>query len=184
MNWYLKTSALEAAWWSRFYEHLSKNAEFLFAEAGMQLTANDVTGTVFSSGIDGSKIFFGFSVLYKGHKYTCGVNLEFSNTLINSRMKWQHSSLMSLETDGTIELQKASWYAIRDMREDADLVGRGFFLAKNAQPNSIMTAIKDSILNDDDSDGGEPEVLTPQPSGTKMIPTNVPATNVQKSILV
>ena len=180
MNWYRKIAALESAWWARFYEHLSRNAEFIFAESGMQLTNNDVTGTRFSSGIDGSKIFFGFSVLYKNNKYSCGVNLEFSDTLINSQMKWQNASLMSLETDGSIELHKASWYAIRNMRQEGDVVGRGFFLAKNAQPNPIMIAIKDSILNDDDSDNDD-QMQSPEapPSNSMKLELPVPAKNKQ-----
>lgn len=170
MNWYsrLKTAAMESEWWVRFYEHLSKTAQFVLNGNGMQ-----VRNDTFSSGVDGSRLFFMFVVVYKNYTYRCNITLEFANRLSNTQ--WQNSNLVSLQESGE-SLVKAEWFIIATSmtdRSEYHIAGRGYLLPPKALPNSIMQAIKQSILADGEDDGG-PSEQEPTPDPSRGLELEVP----------
>lgn len=180
MNWYslAKKAVLEEAWWDRFYEHLSQNAGFLFAENDMRLIPTPV-GKIFYSGVDGRKVFFAFSVLYKNIQYNCGINMEFDfqSGLPPGILGWQNSNLVEMKTrQNNINMIKGNWYVAAVEASDGDysLVGRGFFLPNNSAPNKIMNSIKNSILKDGNDDDDNGEVDQPLPTVPSMNKPLVP----------
>lgn len=189
----IKKAALEQEWWGKFYQHLVKTVSFIFPDT---LPMHDNVDMVprlepnnYSSGIDGNKIFFSFYVWRKGHQYRCGINLEFAESLIRSKMNWQFSNLQTLQTDN-IGIVKSSWSVIRDFHKpkDSDPVGHGYFLPKDSTPYNLINAIKNAILKDGEDDGNDDmPPAGPKPPGNKMpkpvsqpkkapvLPTNMPA---------
>jgi hypothetical protein len=176
MNWFerLKTSGLEEAWWVRFYEHLSKNAEFLLHGAGMQLDPQS-----FLSGSDGSKLFFSFGVICRNLYYSCHIHLEFSERV--SGGIWEGSKLRSLQNQGAANLLRASWFVLvypvgqRLSGDNYYVAGKGFLMPPRTSPNEIVQQIRATILNDnqggggnDGDDGPEPAPVAPSPGSKRM----------------
>ena len=185
MNWFTslsKISALEAMWWHRFFFHLTGAANYVFPDHGVSRDPSDflcrLESNNFSSGIDGDHIFFSLKVWRKGHQYTGSINLLFSQTLIRSKMKWEHSNLQSLEADPSIHLIRANWSVLRDFNDpqNSGCVGNGILAPEQATPVRLMEIVKDCIVRDgeDDDDSEGFYNRPPQPSSKKKQPVSKP----------
>lgn len=162
MNWY-KIAQLEQNWWIRFYEHLSRTARFLCNESGIRIDEAS-----WSSGNDGSQLFFSFKSYFNNKKYYCSIRLEFSERV--SGGLWEGHNLVSLTNQDFHNFTRAFWFILVGDQNSRDisktqLLNKGYLLPNKATPYNIIKSITASILNDRDDDGGgdDDEDITDSP---------------------
>lgn len=162
MNWYnlYKQSALEPNWWQNFYDHLSKAMPFVLNIDNAQTRFN-------SSGNDGTnKVWYSFSVIRQPDNYSCTVSFELAGAQYGGKdfvwknqqgeVTWQNATLQQIAPQGNVDLVKIHWYVLKNMHlgpKKSEVVGQGFILPKNATPVSILTQIKNAIMQDINGDG-------------------------------
>lgn len=178
MNWYnlFKFSALEPNWWQSFYDHFTKAIPFVMNMQNANIRFN-------TSGVDGNKVWYSFNVGIDSNKYSCTIQLEFSSGLPNGggQTVWKNSTLQQVMPQGNVELVKFHWYVLKNMHlggSSSELVGQGFILAQNATPVSVLTQIKNAILqdleDDDDDDGDIPYIDDPSSDSGELAPVLAP----------
>lgn len=178
MSWYgfFKSSALEPNWWQNFYDHLCKAMPFIFNWENASPRYN-------TSGCDGlRKIWFSFTVLHGQTPYNASIRFEFSGDVktvwknMQGQETWQNGIAQNIQPHDGTELIKINWSVLKNMHlgvQSAEAVRQGFILANNATPVSILTEIKNAILQDANGNGGgggggddgpdEPPVNSPTP---------------------
>jgi hypothetical protein len=162
MNWYAfyKHSALDPKWWQNFYDHLSKTIPFVFNIDNAQTRFN-------TSGNDGMhKIWYSFSVITPTNNYSCNINFELAGAQYGGKdfiwknhqgqVTWQNSTLQQISPQSNVDLVKIDWFVLKNMQlgvKNSELVENGFILPQNATPVSILTQIKNAIMQDMSGDG-------------------------------